>query len=122
MPEPVARKQQAIQQNLQRDVRAGDCETSSRNVQRVAGSGGVVPAETEEATTPGVRAGNIGAQATLSSFAPTVCKDKQNRRTVIHLDRLVPYLRSATDVRTYGKGSGSGWRMNTAKQSYGKEG
>lgn len=78
--------------------------------------GGSAQSETEEGTTPGVGAGNMGAPATLGSFAPTVCNEKQKRRTVIHLDQLIPYQRSATDVRTYGKGSGVAWRKN------GKEG
>jgi hypothetical protein len=44
--------------------------------------------ETEKGTAHRVRAGDVGALATLGSFAPTNWK---NRMTVINLDGLAPY-------------------------------
>jgi hypothetical protein len=43
---------------------------------------GSVPSETEEEATHRVRTENMGAPATLGSFAPT---DRKNRKTVINL-------------------------------------
>jgi hypothetical protein len=44
---------------------------------------GSAPSEKKEKTAHRVRAGNVGAPATLGSFAPT---DRKNRMMVINLD------------------------------------
>jgi hypothetical protein len=54
---------------------------------------GSAPSETEEEPTRSFRvrrAGNVGAAATLDSFAPTVWKRRKKGMMAIHLDRLAP--------------------------------
>jgi hypothetical protein len=57
---------------------------------------GWVPSETKEETAHGVRAGDVGAPATLGTFAPLY---RKSRIMVVHLDRLALYEGTARDER-----------------------
>jgi hypothetical protein len=64
---------------------------------------GSVPSKTEEKPTGKVsisEAGDVGAPATLDSFAPTVGTTKDGKRLmVVHLDQLAAYQGAARDER-----------------------
>jgi hypothetical protein len=93
-------KQEGIQQDFQGDPRAEDCETSSRDFHWVAESEGLdimegsAPSEMEKETAYRVKAGNVGALATVSSSAPL---NGKSGMMVQNLDRLAPYLGAAQD-------------------------
>jgi hypothetical protein len=85
-------KQEDIRCDLKEGFRAGDHKANGQIFCQVAESEGLdivegsAPSETEKETAHGVRAGNVGAPATLGSFAPPFEKDEKHRMMVIHLD------------------------------------
>jgi hypothetical protein len=90
-------KQISTQQYLQDDCRAGDRKANSRTSIRLENERqgivkGSAPSETKEETAHRVRAGDVGALATLGSFDPT---DRKSRMLVINLNRLTPYEETA---------------------------
>jgi hypothetical protein len=101
-PETAATKQDGIQQALQGDPRAGDCEMSSRDFQRIQESEGLnivegsTPSKTVNETANRVEAGNVGALATLGSFVPLTGKSGM---MVKNLDWLAPYQGATQDAQ-----------------------
>jgi hypothetical protein len=95
-------KEEGIQQDLQEGFCTGDHETSSRDFQRVAESEGLdivegsAPSEKEKETAHRVGTGNVGALATVDSFAPPIGKSGMMLKK---LDCLAPYQGAAQDVR-----------------------
>jgi hypothetical protein len=70
---------------------------------------GSAPSESKEETAHRVGTGDVGAQATLGSFArtdrkkdlyylhPVMCHDVERKMTVVHVDQLAPYQGAARD-------------------------
>jgi hypothetical protein len=65
----------------------------------------MAPSEMKEETAHRVRAGDVGASATLRSFA---CTEWKRRMMVIHLDQLSPYEGAAQDE----------WPIRTEQQEW----
>jgi uncharacterized cupin superfamily protein len=98
----TSEKHDSTQQDLQEDHRARDCEANSWNFHYTAKHEcqdfveGSAHFEAKEEAAHRVRAGDVGAQATLGSLAPT---DRKSRMMVIHLDWLTPYQGATWDER-----------------------
>jgi hypothetical protein len=96
----TSRKRQYIRQNLQEGCHAGDREVKSQTFSHDSENEcqdiveGLASSETKDETAHRVRAGDVGALATLGSFVPT---DWKSIMMVINLDWLAPYEGTAQD-------------------------
>jgi hypothetical protein len=106
-PEIAATKQEGILQDLQENCWIGDHKVNCQIFCWVAYTQGLdlvegsTPSEVEKEAAHGVRAGNVGALATLGSFTPTIGKKKDRKRLMfVHLEWSKPYQGASWDECT----------------------